>query len=68
MTQNGRVGKWVWVLSEEGCVHGQRPYAVTSGVSIPKGLQGEGTGILERNFFRVGTDGLCDRPHGPKIL
>lgn len=27
-----------------------------------------GTGILERNFYRVGPGGLCDGPHGSKIL
>lgn len=27
-----------------------------------------GTGILERDFYRVGPDGLCDGPHGSKIL
>lgn len=53
MTQNGRVGKWVWVLSEEGCVHGQLPDGVTRDVSIPKGLLGDfryrdtGKGFLE---------------------
>lgn len=27
-----------------------------------------GTGILERNFCRVGPHGLYDRPHGSKFL
>lgn len=41
VTQNGRVSKWVWVLSEEGRVHGQLPDGGTRDVSIPKGLPGD---------------------------